>query len=211
MSLILSGVMNVIQLIAVLLCFLIIDTLGRRPLAIYGAATACVCYIVIAGLVGSYSDDWSANTAAGWVCVAMAFAFMFFYGLSYSPLGWALPSEVYSTTTRAKGVALATATVWLCNFIVGLATPPMIEGAGFGTYIFFGGFCGLACVWAYFFVPETMGKTLEQMDEVFGDTSAQEEKELMKEALRRGSKTGIAVAPGVIGGVPGEHGAKDFA
>jgi hypothetical protein len=44
------------------------------------------------------------------VCVAMAFLFMFFYGVSYSPLGWALPSEVYSTTTRAKGVALATAT-----------------------------------------------------------------------------------------------------
>jgi hypothetical protein len=83
----------------------------------------------------------------------------------------------------------------------------MIEGAGFGTYIFFGGFCGLAAFWAYFFVPETKGKSLEEMDAVFGDTSAQEEKELMKEAMRRNSKTG---AP-IMGIAPGVHGEKDFA
>ena len=77
MSLILSGVMNIIQLVAVLLCFVIIDTLGRRPLAIWGAVTACICYIVIAGLVGAYSANWPAHTAAGWVCVAAAFLFMF--------------------------------------------------------------------------------------------------------------------------------------
>lgn len=160
MSLILSGVMNIIQLVAVFVCFVVIDNLGRRPLAIWGAVLACICYVIIAGLVGSFSDDWSAHTAGGWVAVAMAFLFMFFYGVSYSPLGWCLPSEVYSTAQRSKGVALATATVWLCNFIVGLITPPMIEGAGFGTYIFFGGWCGLAAVWAFFLVPETKGKTL---------------------------------------------------
>lgn len=56
------------------------------------------------------------------------------YGISYSPLAWALPSEVYSTVQRSKGVALATATVWLSNFIVGVATPPMISQAGFGKF-----------------------------------------------------------------------------
>lgn len=160
MSLILSGVMNIIQLVAVFVCFVVIDNVGRRPLAIWGAVLACGCYMIIAGLVGSFSDNWPAHTAAGWVAVAMAFLFMFFYGVSYSPLGWCLPSEVYSTAQRSKGVALATATVWLGNFIVGLITPPMIEGAGFGTYIFFGGWCGLAAVWAFFLVPETKGKTL---------------------------------------------------
>lgn len=115
MSLILSGVMNIIQLIAVFVCFVVIDSLGRRPLAIWGAVLACGCYMIISGLVGAYSDNWEAHSAAGWVAVAMAFLFMFFYGVSYSPLGWCLPSEVYSTALRSKGVALATATVWFCN------------------------------------------------------------------------------------------------
>jgi len=104
------------------------------------------------------------------------------YGVSYSPLGWCLPSEVFPNALRSKGVAVSTATVWLCNFIVGVATPPMIENIGFGTYVFFAVFCFLAGVWAYFLVPETRGRTLEQMDEAFGDTSGQEEKELMKQA-----------------------------
>lgn len=60
----------------------------------------------------------------------------------------------------------------------------MIENIGYGTYIFFACFCGLAALWAYFFVPETMGKTLEQVDEAFGDFSGQEEQEVMREIAR---------------------------
>jgi len=95
--------------------------------------------------------------------------------VSYAPLGWALPAEVFPSSSRSKGVALATATVWLFNFVVGVATPPMIESIGFGVYIFFGSWCFLAAVWAFFLVPETKGKTLEQMDQIFGDKASQEE------------------------------------
>lgn len=196
-SLVLSGALNIVQLLAVFICFFVIDRVGRRPLAIYGAVGMTSVYIVIAGLVGKYSSDWKANSSAGWACVAMAFIYMLTYGVSYSPLAWALPSEVFSNATRAKGVALSTATVWLCNFIIGVAVPPMLESAGFGTYIFFAAFCGMAIVWAYFLVPETKGKTLEEMDEVFGDTSGQAEKEMMKQAAgnaRRRSSAAVSLA-----------------
>ncbi|RMY75547.1 hypothetical protein D0862_13913 [Hortaea werneckii] len=79
-------------------------------------------------------------------------------GISYWPLAWTLPSEVYSTVQRSKGVALATATVWLSNVIMGVATPPMISQAGF----------------------ETKGKTLGELDDVFGDATGQEEHEVMR-------------------------------
>uniref|UniRef100_L2FC33 High-affinity glucose n=1 Tax=Colletotrichum fructicola (strain Nara gc5) TaxID=1213859 RepID=L2FC33_COLFN len=152
MSLIMSGVFNILQLVA----------------------------------------DWAANPAAGWGAVAMAFLFVLLYGISYSPLGWILAAEVYPNSHRSKGVALGTATVWLCNFIVGVATPPMIDQLGFGTYVFFGAWCFLASVWAFYLVPETKGKTLEQMDEVFHDTSAQEEKEIIRQqiAARHGQTLG---------------------
>ncbi|KAG9564611.1 hexose carrier protein, partial [Aureobasidium melanogenum] len=182
MSLILSGIFNILQLVAVAICFLIIDKVGRRPLAIFGGFAACIPYAIIAILSGLFDKSWITHKAEGWAAVAMAFLFIMIYGVSYSPLGWCLPSEIFPNALRSKGVAVSTATVWLCNFIVGVATPPMIENIGFGTYVFFAAFCFLAGVWAYFLVPETRGRTLEQMDEAFGDNSGQEEKELMKQS-----------------------------
>ncbi|KAF4553587.1 Sugar (and other) transporter-like protein 63 [Elsinoe fawcettii] len=182
MSLVLSGIFNVLQLVAVAICFVIIDKVGRKPLAIFGGFGACIAYAVIAALAGVYGENWSANPAAGWACVAMAFLFIMVYGVSYSPLGWALPPEVYPTSMRSKGVALATCLNWLCNFTVGIATPPMIENIRFGTYIFFSFWCGLAGLWAVFLLPETKGRSLEQMDIVFGDTSGADEKQIMVDA-----------------------------
>ncbi|RMY00771.1 hypothetical protein D0866_15887 [Hortaea werneckii] len=223
LSLILAGTLNIGQLVAVMAAFLIVDAVGRRTLAIWGAFAMGVPYVVIAALYGLYSDDWPAHPAAGWACVAMACeyppapspasaykanegthssqpgpgpanlhnldVYICAYGISYSALAWALPSEVYSTVQRSKGVALATATVWLSNFIVGVATPPMISQAGFGTYVFFAIMCFLGVIWAWTFVPETKGKTLEELDDVFGDGTGHEEHEVMRsvaaEARRR--------------------------
>ncbi|EOO01193.1 putative high-affinity glucose protein [Phaeoacremonium minimum UCRPA7] len=183
MSLVLSGVFNILQLVAVAICFVVIDKLGRRPLAILGAFGSCVCYTIIAALDGVYSKNWSSNTSAGWACVAMAFCFIMTYGVSYSPLGWCLPAEVYPNSKRAKGVALAICVNWLSNFTVGITTPPMLENIGYKTYVFFAIMCGVAGVWALLLVPETKGKTLEDLDVMFGDTSGQNEKEIMRVAV----------------------------
>lgn len=189
MALTLSGVFNVLQLVAVAICFVVIDKVGRRPLAIVGGFGSCICYVVIAAIAGVYSKDWSANPAAGWAAVAMAFCFIMVYGVSYSPLGWSLPPEVFPNSKRAKGVALSVCVNWISNFTVGIATPPMLESIGYGTYIFFAFFCGLSGVWALILVPETKGKTLEQMDVMFGDNSGQEEKDFMRIAAASAEQT----------------------
>lgn len=144
-------------------------------------------YAIIAALSGLYANDWPHHQAAGWACVAMAFLFILSYGVSYSPLGWALPAEVYSTATRSKGVALSTCVIWLCDFIVGISVPSMMDNIGYGTYVFFAVMCFLAGVWATLLVPETSGKSLEELDDVFGDTSAQEERDLVAEVIGSGS------------------------
>jgi len=64
----------------------------------------------------------------------------------------------------------------MCNFIVGLVTPDMLEHLTWGTYIFFAAFAIMALIFTYYFVPETRGKSLEDMDVIFGDTAAHEEK-----------------------------------
>lgn len=63
------------------------------------------------------------------------------------------------------------------NFIIGLITPPLVENTGYGAYVFFAVFCLLSLIWTFFFVPETKGRTLEQMDHVFKDISSEEEEE----------------------------------
>lgn len=76
----------------------------------------------------------------------------------------------------------------MSNFIIGLVTPDMLATITWGTYIFFAAFCLLAFLFTYFLIPETRGKTLEDMDLVFGDTEAHEEKERIRgiEAQLRG-------------------------
>lgn len=192
-SLVLSGVFNVLQLVAVFICFGIIDKVGRRPLAIVGAFGSCACYVVIAALSGMYENDWINHKAEGWACVAMAFAFILVYGVSYSPLGWALPPEVFPTSTRSHGVALAVAVNWMSNFVIGIAVPPMVENIHYGSYIFFAAFCFLAGLWAYFLVPETMGKTLEEMDKAFGDSASSDDLDILNTAINNARRRSSAV------------------
>lgn len=73
----------------------------------------------------------------------------------------------------------------------GLITPPMIQNITYGTYVFFCTFCAISFVWVYFLVPETNGRTLEQMDSVFKDKSTTEEAERRVE-IRAGLKQGPA-------------------
>lgn len=68
--------------------------------------------------VAKFSSNWAGNKAQAWVCVAFMFVFMLSYGVSWSPIAWSLPSEVHTSSYRGKGVALATAVVWISNFAI---------------------------------------------------------------------------------------------
>ena len=86
---------------------------------------------------------------------------------------------------------------WINNFIIGLITPPLVQNTGFGAYVFFAVFCLLSGVWTFFFVPETNGKTLEQMDDVFRDRDSTEEvstKQRLFEETRREKEGAVAVS-----------------
>ncbi|PWY70937.1 putative MFS monosaccharide transporter [Aspergillus heteromorphus CBS 117.55] len=176
MQLLMAGIINVSQLVGVTTSIWTMDKLGRRTLLLWGTAFMAVSHIIIASLVGVYSNDWPVHRVQGWVSVAFLVVYMIAFGGSWGPVGWALPAEVFPSSLRAKGVALSTCSNWLNNFIIGLITPPLVEDTGYGAYVFFAVFCLLAFVWTFMFVPETKGRTLEQMDEVFKDNSSEAEK-----------------------------------
>ena len=72
-------------------------------------------HLLIALLVYRYSTAWPTHPLAAWVSVGCVYAFTAAYGVSYGPLGWILPSEVFPLSVRSKGVSLSTASNWFNN------------------------------------------------------------------------------------------------
>ncbi|KAI4231722.1 MAG: hypothetical protein L6R40_007643 [Gallowayella cf. fulva] len=175
MQLIMSGVLNVTQLLGVSTSIWTIDRFGRRPLLLWGSFFMTISHLIIAVFVGKYNKSWSSHRGPGWASAAFLLFYMLSFGATWGPVPWAMPSEIFPSSLRAKGVALSTCSNWFNNFIIGLITPPLVQNTGFGAYTFFAVFCLLSLVWTFFFVPETRGRTLEQMDHVFKDINSEEE------------------------------------
>lgn len=118
MRLILSGVLNVTQLVGVATSLWTMDRFGRRPLLLVGAGLMFISHLIIAVLVGKFGGRWADYSAEGWVAVTFLFIYMFSFGATWGPVPWALPSEIFPSSLRAKGVALSTCSNWLNNFII---------------------------------------------------------------------------------------------
>lgn len=95
MQLIMSGVLNIVQLVGVTTSIWTMDVVGRRKLLLSGAALMAISHIIIAALVGTYSDDWPSHKAEGWTSVAFLLFYMLAFGASWGPIPWAMPSGTY--------------------------------------------------------------------------------------------------------------------
>ncbi|CCX34367.1 Similar to Sugar transport protein 9; acc. no. Q9SX48 [Pyronema omphalodes CBS 100304] len=177
MRLHMSGVMNILQIVGVTPAIFLMDRVGRRPLLIWGSIAMCICHVIVAAMVGVYGNNWNGHENAAWVGVAFIFIYMVVFGLSWGPVPWAMPTEIFNSTMRAKGVALSTCSNWFNNFIIGLITPALVQKSPYGAFAFFAVFSFLSGVWSYFVVPETAGRTLEDMDAIWGDDQGRLDKE----------------------------------
>jgi MFS family permease len=171
-----TGVYGIVNTLSTLPALFLIDKIGRRPLLLSGAAGTCISLVIVGGIIGSYGSTLKDHPAAGWTGIAFIYIYDINFSYSWAPIGWVLPSEIYNIGNRSKAMSLTTSSTWMCNFIIGLVTPDMLETIGYGTYIFFAAFALIAFFFTWFFIPETKGKSLEEMDAVFGDTTAHEEK-----------------------------------
>ncbi|KAJ7175065.1 MFS monosaccharide transporter [Mycena crocata] len=174
-GLIVSGGIGIVQFLAVGPAVVWIDRLGRKPLLRGGSAVMAASHLLIALLVQQFQTDWPAHGIAAWTAVAGIYTFTLAYGVSFGPIGWVLPSEVFPLSVRGRGVALATASNWANNFLIGLVTPVMMEASPAGTFATFATACFLAYLWATYIVPETAGVALEDMDRVFGTEVGRED------------------------------------
>jgi len=99
------------------------------------------------------------------------FSYVFFFSLGVGPVCWLLLSEVLPLHVRAKGMSIATSLNRITSATTALTYLPLVNLIGDdGTFYFYGALCGACTLFAYLCVPETKGKTLEEMTDYFSKT-----------------------------------------
>ncbi len=158
------GVMNIL---AVWLALARADRWGRRPLLLAGAAGTFLSLAILAAvnLLLPTPDGFGAVGVLTLTCMAV---YVFMFQMSWGAITWVLLGEIFPLGVRAAAMGVATTALWLANGVVSLAFSPLLEAVGVGAL--FAGFaviCFIALVFTIRFVPETKGRSLEEIEERF--------------------------------------------
>ncbi|KAH7033994.1 general substrate transporter [Macrophomina phaseolina] len=141
------------------------DKWGRRPLLILGGiGMAIALCIVCAFTEANLSVDMKADGLYAFVMI-----YNVIYGFTWGPIPWLLPAEIFPLRARSKGMALATCSNWVFNFVIGMSSPDAFDGIGGYYYVIIACFCLFSAGLAYFFYVETANHTLEEIAIAFGD------------------------------------------
>jgi len=180
-------IVNVVGTSVLILGVHLIDRVGRRRLLLIGAVGMSVCEFIVAivGVTAGHINPvtQAVNVTAQKVLVAFVCLYIAFFAVTWGPVVWVITGEIFPLATRAKAMSLSVASNWLWNFGIGYATPYLVnasstgingfKAANLGVKVFFiwGGTCIGCFVFAYFFVPETKGLSLEQIDLLYRRSS----------------------------------------
>lgn len=135
-----------------------VDSWGRRPLYLYGTAGATITLILTGYCfyIGATGSIWLL------VCVL---GFLACFAFSIGPLKFVVASEIFPSAIRGRALAISIMVMWVADTIVGQLTPILLKEIGSaGTFWFFAFFCLVAFIAVYKLLPETKGKSLEQIE-----------------------------------------------
>ena len=163
--------------LASLVALPLIEYAGRRKLMLFGAFGMMASMAILAGTVstGATLPNGAPQLETKYGVTATVFLFVFntFFAIGWLGMTWLYPAEVTNLRIRIQANALSTCSNWLSNFLIVMITPPAFANLGYRTYIIFAVFNAaiIPCVWLWF--PETMGRTLEELDVVFARANAE--------------------------------------
>ncbi|KZT07730.1 general substrate transporter [Laetiporus sulphureus 93-53] len=147
----------------------VLDTVGRKKPLMFGAGGFVVTYSILTAIVACFIPGQSDNHPAQRAGIAMIFLTSIIFSLSFGPVSWVLASEVFPTKTRSIGTSVATCANWAFNVLFSQVSNLAIENISWRYYILFICLNFVDFLIITFTFPETKGKTLEEMAEVFGD------------------------------------------
>lgn len=152
-------VIGIINLLATVLSGWLLDKTGRKRLLLVGTfgMTASLAILSMLFLQRNGLHDRIA-------CFCLI-SYVAFFAMSLGPVTWVVLSEIFPLSIRASGMAIAIACNWLANYLVALTFPDLIHRFGVGmVFSLFAGLSLLALLFVYRFIPETKGKTLEEIE-----------------------------------------------
>jgi MFS family permease len=159
-SILYSVAIAVVNVAATLGSFRLVDRVGRRPLLLGSAAGMAVA---LAGLGLAFLLPEGAPQS--WLSLACLVMFITAFAVGMGPVFWILIAEIFPPAARASGASLATAANWLAYFAVGLGFLPLARAIGeTATFWLFGGVCVFVLAFTNRYVPETKGRTFEEVD-----------------------------------------------
>ncbi|KAK9460751.1 general substrate transporter [Lipomyces oligophaga] len=170
-SLLVTAMIGIVNVLSTLFAISAVDRFGRRPVLIIGATGMTICHLVIASLYAYYESKWASNPAAGWTTVIFVWLFVVNFAYSAGCISWIYPSEIFPLGVRSQAMGVAVAANWASNFLIGLFTPVLLAKIRYGTFFLFAG-CTLALlIWVSVSLPETKGVSIEDMDKLWGAPS----------------------------------------
>lgn len=149
-------VMGLVNVIFTILAIMTVDKWGRKPLLIVGSIGMAIGMFGVASL--AYFEIIGVSTLVFIIIYTASFM------MSWGPICWVLISEIFPNKIRGQAVAIAVAAQWAANYFISSTYPMMMEYSGAMTYGFYGVMSVLSALFVWKWVPETKGKTLEDMD-----------------------------------------------
>jgi MFS family permease len=172
MAMMMAGVDSIVYFLGAVTPIYTIERWGRRKLMYLGLLAQFITLILV-GVCQWGVENGHENASPG--VIVGVFLYNFAFGAAWLGLAWLYPSEIFSTGMRAKGNSMSTGANWLGNFVVAEITPVLFQYAKFWTFIMFALLNLIFLIPIYLWYPETMGKSLEEIEVLFASEEIQED------------------------------------
>ncbi|KAJ7105697.1 general substrate transporter [Mycena epipterygia] len=180
-SLLASGIYGVVKVVATSIFVLFfVESLGRKLSLFISAIGMGTFFFIIGALLKTFPPPPTSSVAdpnpppASKAMAAMLYLYVCFYSMGWGPLPWVYASDIFPTRTRHYGLAVASGSQWLWNFAVSQVTPGAITSLGYKIFFTFGSINIGAMATFALLIPETKGRSLEDMDIIFGSTTQEQ-------------------------------------
>ncbi|CAN9121280.1 unnamed protein product [Alternaria alternata] len=164
-----SIILGTVNVVATIFGLWVVENVGRRKAMMVGAAWMAMC-LFIYSFVGQYGLDRNApqtTPAAGNVMIVFTCLFIAAFATTWGPLVWAIVGELYPARYRATCMGLATASNWLFNFIISFCSTLITDEINYLYGLVFAVSLVLLFIIVYFFMIETKGRSLEEIDTMY--------------------------------------------
>lgn len=152
-------VMGLLNVVFTVVAILTVDRWGRKPLLMVGSVGMATGMFAISAL--AYFEIIGIGTLVFIIIYTASFM------MSWGPICWVLISEIFPNKIRGRAVAVAVVAQWAANYFISSTYPAMMEFSGALTYGFYGVMSLLSLLFVWKKVPETKGKTLEEIERIW--------------------------------------------